>query len=339
MALPGLSRSTDTSLDAVVATVNRTVITRRDLRYHVLEWRLYDTTLWGIPDELLEREVLTDVVDEVLLYEHFWQADREPDASQLKDAATEAWKRLEHLAGSPETFNTMLRRSSIAAQDMKRWLETRASRTWTIESRIAGQLDPALFDREEPPADQVPQVQIAHLFIRPIDRTREPSWVDAQQRALRIHGEIAEGLAFEQAALLYSDDAPTAKTGGELGWLSPSSLEPGLREALATLRPGGVSPPARSSSGWHLLKLLDMDTPRRTELRRASQALKRQVLTRLRSEADLLLADGYRLVPLAEQRDEERDAPEERLFDFPDLTTPEPPQPPPSPAESGGPSH
>src|SRR5690606_3512378 len=55
-------------LDEVVATVDRTLITRMDLRFHVLERRLYNPELWSVPVELIEKQVLTDAVHEQLLY-------------------------------------------------------------------------------------------------------------------------------------------------------------------------------------------------------------------------------------------------------------------------------
>jgi peptidyl-prolyl cis-trans isomerase SurA len=69
-------------------------------------------------------------------------------------------------------------------------------------------------------------------------------------RQIRVGGD------FGKIAGTYSD-ASDALSGGVIGWRDPDRLPPVFATALAKLKPGQTTPVIRSTSGFHLIKLID----------------------------------------------------------------------------------
>lgn len=62
---------------------------------------------------------------------------------------------------------------------------------------------------------------------------------------------------FEDLAKKHSKDS-SAESGGDLGWMSPSSLVPEFAEAMTKLKKGEfTAQPVKTRFGWHLIKLED----------------------------------------------------------------------------------
>jgi len=63
---------------------------------------------------------------------------------------------------------------------------------------------------------------------------------------------------FEALAAEVSDDAITAKNGGDLGLFEMGGLEKSLEDAVSQLQLGEVTAPVKSSFGYHLLKVTEL---------------------------------------------------------------------------------
>jgi len=66
--------------------------------------------------------------------------------------------------------------------------------------------------------------------------------------------QIRNGAAFTSLARQFSQDA-AARNGGDLGWVQPGELDQELDRALINMRPGEISEPIRTSSGYYILLL------------------------------------------------------------------------------------
>jgi foldase protein PrsA len=74
--------------------------------------------------------------------------------------------------------------------------------------------------------------------------------------AKKLERRLQNGAAFAATARRYSMDEETKQNGGMLGWIATASLPSELRAAIEGVAQGEVSDPVRSSSRWHLLKVL-----------------------------------------------------------------------------------
>jgi len=66
----------------------------------------------------------------------------------------------------------------------------------------------------------------------------------------------------------------SASKGGDLGWLSPGDTVAEFDEAMAKLALKQVSPPVRTSFGWHLIQVLERRKQDVTQERRREEARK-----------------------------------------------------------------
>jgi len=80
---------------------------------------------------------------------------------------------------------------------------------------------------------------------------------EAPARAQAAYNALQQGKPFEQAAREYSDD-PSAKQGGDIGYVKKEDLVPELRQAINLLIPGTYSHPVQTPYGYHIIKVLDV---------------------------------------------------------------------------------
>ncbi len=77
---------------------------------------------------------------------------------------------------------------------------------------------------------------------------------DVLQTANRLIEQMSRGARFSAIAREFSD-SPTAAVGGDLGWVHESDLDPELLRALSAMRPGQLSMPLRTRTGFRITLL------------------------------------------------------------------------------------
>lgn len=98
---------------------------------------------------------------------------------------------------------------------------------------------------------------------------------DARGRLQRLRERIINGADFAELAKADSMDSASASQGGDMGWLDPDQPDPAFTKQLDKLRPGEISPPFKTQSGWHIVQLLERrqqattDAAQRADVRKA----------------------------------------------------------------------
>ncbi len=83
-----------------------------------------------------------------------------------------------------------------------------------------------------------------------------PDEAAGKQKADRVFAEASKpGADFAALAKQYSDDGPTAKEGGDLGFGEREFYVPAFANALFSMKPGEVRGPIKTEFGWHIIKL------------------------------------------------------------------------------------
>jgi peptidyl-prolyl cis-trans isomerase SurA len=85
--------------------------------------------------------------------------------------------------------------------------------------------------------------------------------VRAEQEAEQLRAEAAAGADFEELARRHSD-APEGPGGGDVGWVPLELLEEPLRDALAPLAPGAVSPVIPVQGAFIIARYLEREEAR-----------------------------------------------------------------------------
>ena len=107
--------------------------------------------------------------------------------------------------------------------------------------------------RSHDEATLVDQTHARHILVRVNELTSE---AEAKSKIERMKDRLDTGANFADLAKLNSEDASAAK-GGDLGWLSAGDPVAEFDDAMKKLQPNQVSPPVRTSFGWHLIEVLE----------------------------------------------------------------------------------
>ncbi len=128
----------------------------------------------------------------------------------------------------------------------------------------------------------------AHILIEAGDGQTDAA---IRQQLEAIAGRVAAGEAFSDLAREFSDDIGSREAGGDLGYSDGTAFPEAFEEALGELEVGEISAPVKTESGWHLVKLLEVEqadvadyASRRDEIRQALQIEKAEPLYAIKLE-------------------------------------------------------
>ncbi len=285
-------------LDRVVACVGARTITERELRMRILEHRLFDAALDSATDEELLPMVAAEAVDDVLL--EFW-AELEmddPPAAEGAAAGRAAWRRFESLAGSPAKLQARLAQAGIPPGEFRAHVDSRARAELLVQAALTRSLGPLAIPRGRDDPRTAENLRLEQILFLTLAQGDARSEARALEKALVVRRELAQGLPFDRAAVLYSEDRAGADRGGDLGWVRRGDLSPPIREAIRDLPLGVPSPPIRTERGYHIVRIADFESERRRQAQDILRAEEHRQLRRLRAEATILTAPGVVLPPI-----------------------------------------
>ncbi|HEX4740799.1 MAG TPA: peptidylprolyl isomerase [Caulobacteraceae bacterium] len=263
--------------ESVVVTVNDAIVSSYDI---VQRMRLLIVTSGLQPTDQnlpeLQREAVRSLIDERLEMQDLRDegktqkfdliaSDAEVDdeiASIARSNNTSASQLLAQLAAQgvgAQTFRDQLR----AEISWRGWIRGRYGQRLTIgEDQVK-----AFQKRQEAEAGK-PQFQISEIFI---DANRAGGMQQAQDGAAQLISQIQHGAPFQAVARQFSA-APSAASGGEVGWITQGEMPPEVDTALDALRPGQLSSPITVKDGVYIVLLQDRHAGGATEVVRLKQA-------------------------------------------------------------------
>jgi peptidyl-prolyl cis-trans isomerase D len=129
--------------------------------------------------------------------------------------------------------------------------------------------------------DQPRKVKARHILVK------VAAGDDAAARA-RIEAaarRVAKGEDFAAVAAQVSEDQNTKGRGGDLGFISEGLVEKPFADAALALKPGGVSAPVKTSSGYHLIKVDEVVEAKQVSLETARPLIAAELLVDDRAQA------------------------------------------------------
>jgi peptidyl-prolyl cis-trans isomerase SurA len=149
-------------------------------------------------------------------------------------------------------------------------------------------------------ADRV-EMNLSQILVRIPDNASAEQIAARRARADEVMRQLRTGADFAKMAATYSD-ASDALKGGEIGWRMPDRLPPVFGEALAKLSPGQVTPVIKSSTGFHILKLVGKRSQADAQEKVVQQTHARHIM--IKTSASMSAADAKRkLTELKERLD------------------------------------
>ena len=98
----------------------------------------------------------------------------------------------------------------------------------------------------------VTQIRARQILLSAGDGAEDP-----RERLASLRSRIRSGADFAELARAHSDDEPSARKGGDLGWIGPGEMPRAFMQVAEGLEPGTLSEPFRTPLGWHLVEVLD----------------------------------------------------------------------------------
>ena len=126
-------------------------------------------------------------------------------------------------------------------------------------------------------ANLAEQRRAAHILLEVNDALNDEQ---AQAKLVEVQKRLQQGEDFAALAKELSDDPGSASEGGDLGFAGPGVYDPAFEEALYALNENAVSAPVRSEFGWHLIKLLGVQSPEVPSFASLEEKLQRDLKAR-----------------------------------------------------------
>jgi peptidyl-prolyl cis-trans isomerase SurA len=109
-------------------------------------------------------------------------------------------------------------------------------------------------EKQKNAPEQSAEYNVSHILIS-VPQAATPSQLEESDRKAKDVAERAgKGEDFAKLAIAYSN-SQTALEGGALGWRKGAELPTFLSEVVAKLKPGQVSEPLRTPTGYHIVRL------------------------------------------------------------------------------------
>lgn len=120
-------------------------------------------------------------------------------------------------------------------------------------------------------------VELKHILIYVSNKASKEEEEKALNKAQQIRAQILKGAKFEEMAKKYSDDKASKDKGGALGIIRRGETDPEFESQVFKLKPGEISPPIRSTFGYHLVKLERKEPQKQMSFEEAREMAKKDL--------------------------------------------------------------
>jgi peptidyl-prolyl cis-trans isomerase SurA len=250
--------ATQTSIDRIVAIVDESVITERDLSNRVNLIKLdFNRSNRRLPsDAVLQRQVLEALISDSLLLQEAGRRGIKITDGQLNQT-------MQRLAQQNQMDLSEFRNSLIAeGLDYEKYRETvRRELILSTLGRQYGQRNASISEAEVDEFIKISagentdyEYRLSHILIALPDAATPGQIEAAQATANEILSQLEQGALFDELANTFSS-GDKALQGGDLGWRKKAEIPSLFTSAVVALEPGGYAGPIRSASGLHIVSL------------------------------------------------------------------------------------
>ncbi len=240
--------------DTIVAVVNGEVITRAEVDNRARLFAL--TTGQPLAPEtlkLLRPQIARQLIDDRLEMQEIQRRKIAVPDIDVANAIHEIEKR-NHLppGGLQEKLGQQgVNRSTLIAQ-----IRTQLGWTRVLRQELAerGRISPNEIDEQEKLFREQtgkPEYRLGEIFVAAEDPSHQS---DARRFADTVIQQLHQGAPFGIVAAEFSQ-SQTALEGGELGWVRPDQLDPGVAGIVAQMPVGAVSNPVKVPGGFDVVTL------------------------------------------------------------------------------------
>jgi len=251
--------------DRVVGVVNGDMITLSDLDTAMPYYGMANVLDEGNPldKEIRLRQARKEVLD-LLIEEKLLQSVARRFGitvdDEVIDKAIERMKQDGNI--SDEQVKKELVEQGFTVEGYRHFLAVQIRRARIIEAAIKPQVsmtEEKVRNYYQSHADSylMPEVRISQILIQVPSEPTAKDWEQAKKKMTRVLERLNKGATFAETAAPYSDDAPSASSGGDLGFFKKGEILPMLEGVVFNMAVGEVSGVVQSSQGLHLFKVTE----------------------------------------------------------------------------------
>ena len=249
-------------LDRIAAVVNEGVVLNSELDQQteevVARLRQQNTELPA--RNVLRRQVLERLVVEEIQMQRANKIGIQVSDEMLNGALDDVAKRNGiSFADLPKQLESQNIDYRTYRDEVRRQMTLQLLRQRDVFGRInvsPRELDQAMARQSNGP-DQNSEYNVSHILVS-VAVTATPEQIEGREaRAREVYNKAKGGEEFSQLAVGYSDSTTNIE-GGSLGWRKGSQLPSIVTDLIAKMKPGDVSEPIRTPSGFHIFRLNDV---------------------------------------------------------------------------------
>ena len=268
-------------LDRIITVINDDVVMKSELdeKVRTVKDQLKEQGTTLPPSSILEKQVLDRLILTRLQIQMAENTGIRVDdeslnrtisniAAENKLSLAQFREILESDGYSYEKFREDIRHEILTSRLRQRQVDNRI----TVTDREIRNF----MDNQEHQGEVETEYSLAHILISTPEGTSASEREGAKKVAEKVVKDLKNGSDFAQLAATYSD-SDDALDGGKLGWRKAGQVPTLFAESVADMQKGDNSDLIRSSSGFHIIKLLDV---RSTEQVVVTQTNARHILIR-----------------------------------------------------------
>ncbi|MFH1646021.1 MAG: peptidylprolyl isomerase [Candidatus Omnitrophota bacterium] len=277
-------------VDSIVAIVNDDIITSSELRQSMLPFVADYKVRYGdeFPEKLDEarEDALNRLIEEKLILQEAKNRAIEVDEAEIESRLDMVKSR----APSEEEFNQMLDSSGLTVAKLKERYQEQIMMKHLVNQvvatgvRISPTVIAAYYYGHREDFELPRKVNFGVLLLKPLSSRG----MDQTERlAERLLARIRAGESFEYVVKQYSQ-GPNKENGGEMGYVREDGLLDEIKAVIDDMQPGDISPLVKTSTGFHIIKLIDIQESEIKSLEDVSDAIRERLFQR---DAELVLRE------------------------------------------------
>ncbi len=249
--------------DGVAAVVNQEIITLSEvekwIEAHPEEIKAEDRLERRAQRNALGRKILEKLIEEKLIEQEAIRIGTRVTAKEVELAMDDVKQRF---GIGQEELEKALEREGLTLEAYKKEISRRIQRMKLINWAV--KVETKVEEKD------LRNFYNQHVALYKTDEIYRPSQVffavpkeasaeeiqQIRKQCEKVLAKVQAGEDFGELALLYSQDV-SAKDKGELGYFKRGELQPAFEKEFLTLKVGEVSGVIRTSSGFHIIKLMD----------------------------------------------------------------------------------
>ncbi len=241
----------------IVAIVNNDIIT-----YYELE-KVMKTLIpegqEGRGKEVIQKQILFQLIDHKLV-------DLQVKRLGIQVFSDEVQKAIDRIkqdqgVNGPEAFKAALSKQGLTEDEFRDKIKEQILRFKLISREIGSKIIIPFsriqdyYQKNKSEFQRTEGIHLAHIMLKTEAGASSEDLIKQKEKAQEIWERLKKGEDFADLARTFSQDSSAAQ-GGDIGTFKLDEIDPSLREAIAHLNTGDISPVIQSPQGFQIVKLI-----------------------------------------------------------------------------------